>query len=51
MGVGIQLAYVCNVGAFFGLVPQMNLGGYLAIGGILIGAWVGSLIYKKTLGL
>ena len=51
MGVVIQLAYVCNVGAFFGLVPQMNLGGYLAIGGILIGAWVGSLIYKKTLGL
>lgn len=51
MGVGIQLAFVCNVGAFFGLVPQINLGGYLAIGGILIGAWVGSLIYKKTLGL
>ena len=51
MGVGIQLAFVCNVGAFFGLVPQMNLGGYLAIGGILFGAWVGSLIYKKTLGL
>jgi hypothetical protein len=28
---------------------EMNLGGYLAISGILAGAWVGSLIYKKIL--
>jgi len=49
MGVGIRLAFVCNVSTFFGLTPQMNLGGYLAISGIIAGAWVGSLIYKKIL--
>jgi uncharacterized membrane protein YedE/YeeE len=49
MGVGIRLAFVCNVSTFFGLTPQMNLGGYLAVSGIIAGAWVGSLIYKKIL--
>ena len=49
MGFGIRLAFVCNVSTFFGLTPQMNLGGYLAISGILGGAWVGSWIYKKVL--
>ena len=49
MGFGIRLAFVCNVSTFFGLTPQMNLGGYLAISGILTGAWVGSWIYKKVL--
>lgn len=49
MGVGIRLAFVCNVSTFFGLTPEMNLGGYLAISGIIAGAWVGSLIYKKML--
>jgi len=51
MGVGIRLAFVCNVSTFFGLTPELNLGGYLAISGIIAGAWVGSLIYKKTLGM
>ncbi len=49
MGIGIRLAFVCNVSTFFGLTPQMNLGGYLAISGIIAGAWVGSFIYKKIL--
>lgn len=49
MGFGIRLAFVCNVSTFFGLTPEMNLGGYLAISGILAGAWVGSLIYKRIL--
>ena len=49
MGFGIRLAFVCNVSTFFGLTPQMNLGGYLAISGILAGAWSGSWIYKKVL--
>ena len=49
MGIGIRMAYICNVSTFFGLIPEMNLGGYLAISGILAGAWVGSLIYKKIL--
>jgi len=49
MGVGIRLAFVCNVSTFFGLTPQMNLGGYLAVSGIIAGAWVGSLIYKRIL--
>ncbi|MBW7849948.1 MAG: YeeE/YedE family protein [Rhodospirillales bacterium] len=49
MGVGIRLAFVCNVSTFFGLTPELNLGGYLAISGILAGAWVGSMIYKKML--
>ena len=49
MGFGIRLAFVCNVSTFFGLTPQMNLGGYLAISGILAGAWAGSWIYKKVL--
>jgi hypothetical protein len=49
MGVGIRLAFVCNVSTFFGLTPELNLGGYLAISGIVAGAWVGSLIYKKIL--
>ena len=49
MGVGIRLAYVCNVSTFFGMAPEMNLGGYLAISGIIAGAWVGSLIYKKIM--
>lgn len=51
MGIGIELAFVCNVSTFFGLTPEMNLGGYLAVSGILAGAWVGSLIYKKILEL
>ena len=49
MGIGIRLAFVCNVSTFFGLTPEMNLGGYLAISGIIAGAWVGSMIYKKIL--
>ncbi|TYB82147.1 YeeE/YedE thiosulfate transporter family protein [Maritimibacter fusiformis] len=49
MGIGIRLAFVCNVSTFFGMGPEMNMGGYLAISGILAGAWVGSLIYKKIL--
>ena len=49
MGVGIRLAFVCNVSTFFGLTPEMNLGGYLAVSGILAGAWIGSMIYKKVL--
>ncbi len=51
MGIGIRLAFVCNVSTFFGLTPQMNLGGYLAISGIIAGAWAGSMIYKKSLGI
>lgn len=47
MGFGIRFAFVCNVSTFFGLTPEMNLGGYLSISGILAGAWVGSMIYKK----
>ncbi len=49
MGFGIRFAFVCNVSTFFGLTPEMNLGGYLAISGIVAGAWVGSMIYKKIL--
>lgn len=49
MGFGIRFAYVCNVSTFFGLMPEMNLGGYLAMSGILAGAWVGSMIYKRIL--
>jgi hypothetical protein len=49
MGIGIRLAFVCNVSTFFGLTPEMNLGGYLAISGIIAGAWVGSAIYKRIL--
>jgi hypothetical protein len=49
MGVGIRLAFVCNVSTFFGLTPEINLGGYLAMSGIIGGAWVGSLVYKKIL--
>jgi hypothetical protein len=51
MGIGIRLAFVCNVSTFFGLTPELNLGGYLSISGIVAGAWVGSLIYKRSLGL
>lgn len=51
MGIGIRLAFVCNVSTFFGLTPEMNLGGYLAMSGIIAGAWVGSMIYKKSLGM
>lgn len=49
MGFGIRFAFVCNVSTFFGLTPEMNLGGYLSISGIIAGAWVGSLVYKKIL--
>ncbi len=49
MGFGIRLAYICNVSTFFGLIPELNLGGYLAMSGIVAGAWVGSLIYKRLL--
>lgn len=51
MGIGIRLAFVCNVSTFFGLTPELNMGGYLAISGIVAGAWVGSQIYKKSLGM
>lgn len=49
MGFGIRLAYICNVSTFFGLMPEMNIGGYLAMSGIVAGAWVGSMFYKKML--
>lgn len=49
MGIGIRLAFICNVSTFFGMTPELNLGGYLAISGIVAGAWVGSLIYKSIL--
>ncbi|MEJ2646295.1 MAG: YeeE/YedE thiosulfate transporter family protein [Gammaproteobacteria bacterium] len=49
MGIGIRLAFICNVSTFFAITPQMNLGGYLAVTGIIAGAWVGSFIYKKVL--
>lgn len=49
MGIGIRFAFVCNVSTFFGLTPEMNMGGYLAMSGIIAGAWVGSQIYKKIL--
>ncbi|AOU97653.1 hypothetical protein BI364_06495 [Acidihalobacter yilgarnensis] len=49
MGIGIRLAFVCNVSTFFGLTPEMNLGGYLSVSGIIVGAWVGSLIYKRVM--
>ena len=49
MGIGIRIAYICNVSTFFGLMPEMNMGGYLAMSGIIAGAWVGSLIYKRIL--
>lgn len=49
MGFGIRFAYICNVSTFFGLMPEMNLGGYLAMSGIIAGAWVGSMIYQKIL--
>lgn len=49
MGIGIRLAFVCNVSTFFGLTSELNLGGYLAISGIVAGAWFGSLIYKRVL--
>lgn len=51
MGIGIRLAFVCNVSTFFGLTPELNMGGYLAISGIIAGAWVGSLLYKRLLGV
>jgi len=49
MGIGIRMAFVCNVSTFFGLTPEMNLGGYLSITGIVAGAWVGSMIFKRIL--
>ncbi|WP_264600385.1 YeeE/YedE family protein [Rhodobium gokarnense] len=49
MGIGIRLAFICNVSTFFGITPEVNFGGYLAISGIIAGAWVGSLIYKRIL--
>lgn len=49
MGIGIRLAFVCNVSTFFGMTPEINLGGYLAITGIIAGAWTGSMIYKRIL--
>jgi len=49
MGIGIRLAFVCNVSTFFGMTPEINLGGYLAITGIIAGAWTGSMIYKRLL--
>ena len=49
MGIGIRLSFVCNVSTFLGLTPEMNLGGYLAVSGLVIGAWVGTWVYKKIL--
>ncbi|HER27155.1 MAG TPA: hypothetical protein ENI69_08600 [Rhodospirillales bacterium] len=49
MGIGIRFSFVCNVSTFFGLTPEMNMGGYVSIIGIIAGAWVGTMIYKKIL--
>lgn len=50
MGIGIRLAFICNISTFFAVTTEMNLAGYLAVSGILAGAWVGTQIYKKALG-
>lgn len=51
MGIGIRLAFICNISTFFCVTTEMNLAGYLAVTGILAGAWVGTQIYKKALGV
>lgn len=51
MGIGIRLAFICNISTFFAVTTEMNLAGYLAVSGILAGAWVGTQIYKKALGV
>ncbi|HET9082574.1 MAG TPA: YeeE/YedE thiosulfate transporter family protein [Trebonia sp.] len=51
MGIGIRLSFICNVSTFFGTATGLNLAGYLAIIGIVVGGYVGSKIYARIAGL
>ena len=51
MGFGIRLSYICNVSTFFGTATGLNLAGYLAILGILVGGYVGAKIYARIVGV
>jgi hypothetical protein len=51
MGIGMAMMSQCNVGVFMGAVSQMALGGYLCVIGLIIGTYIGSMYYKKKMGL
>lgn len=51
MGFGIRLSFICNVSTFFGTATGLNLAGYLAIIGIIVGGYVGSKIYARIVGV
>jgi len=51
MGFGIRLSYICNVSTFFGTATGLNLAGYLAILGIIVGGYVGAKIYARIVGV
>lgn len=51
MGIGIVFITTCNVGTFLGAVTQMGVGAYLSAIGIVIGAYLGTLYFKRKMEL
>lgn len=51
MGMGIVFITTCNVGTFLGAVTQMGVGAYISAIGIIIGAYLGMLYFKRKMGV
>lgn len=49
MGIGMVFITTCNVGTFLGAVTQMGVGAYLSAIGIVIGAYLGTLYFKRKM--
>ena len=46
MGVGSRFALGCNVGAFFTPVANFSLSGWLFLGFLLLGGFLGNRVFK-----
>jgi hypothetical protein len=48
MGWGVQLARGCNIGGLFSALPSLSVSAWLFLPGLVFGAWLGSLVVRRT---
>jgi uncharacterized membrane protein YedE/YeeE len=48
MGWGVQLAQGCNIGGLFSALPSLSVSAWLFLPGLVFGAWLGSLLVRRT---
>jgi uncharacterized membrane protein YedE/YeeE len=48
MGWGVQLAQGCNIGGLFSALPSLSVSAWLFLPGLVLGAWLGSLLVRRT---